>query len=77
MALELAPEQWPPASWRGYVSAEDVQRMRMMAGGAAAEARVCPADEDLDEMLRRPRAVLVISVWPLPPGCRTKSEEFH
>ena len=65
VALELAPEQWPPSSWRGYASTADVERMRLMAGGRAAEARVCPVGEDLDKLMRRPRMALVVSVWAM------------
>lgn len=65
VALELAPEQWPPVSWRGYVSEDEVQRMRRMFGGEVAEREVCRAGEDLDELLRRPRWALVVRVWPL------------
>lgn len=64
VTLELAPEQWPPMSWKGYVSAEDVARLRPMFGGRTAEARVCPASEDLDSLMRRPWVALVIVVGP-------------
>lgn len=65
VALELAPEQWPPASWRGYVAVADVIRMRLMFGGSQSEREVCGDGEGLDEMLGRPRAALVVRVWPL------------
>ncbi|MGI4794454.1 MAG: hypothetical protein ACRYG8_10340 [Janthinobacterium lividum] len=65
VALELAPEQWPPSSWRGYMSEAEVQRMRRMFGGILLEREVCRAGEDLDELLRRPWRALVVRVWPL------------
>lgn len=65
LALELPPEQWPPSTWRGYVAAGDVGRMRMMFGSPRSEREVCLVGEDLDVLLRRPRAALVVRVWPL------------
>ena len=65
VALELPPQQWPPESWRGYLTEVEVRRMRIMFGGLEAEREFCHPDEELDALLRRPRVALVIQVWPL------------
>ncbi len=60
-AVALPPGDWP-SSWQGTVSAEDVGRLRELFGGKEAELAGPAPCADLDELLARPRASMLLSV---------------
>ena len=57
----LPPGEWP-SSWQGPVTAEEVNRLRGLFGGKAAELAGPAPCADLDELLARPRASMLLSV---------------